>query len=279
MLMKALWLIFTLLTIQAVQSAPQSILSIYGEDDRKNFSDAKPDTQKFFKSIGVIADNRSLKSYPALATTVSEKFSVCKSEKYSQDLTVGECTGFLISPNKFLTAAHCIKDRYSFCSKHKIIFNFTDKFIQQTSFAKYIFGTQLVECSKVHLHPSEDVALLELKSAINAPALSMAERLPKAVFSIGSPLGVPLKMTNSNYIEEVDQYEFLTQTDTFNGSSGSPVFDASTSKVAGILTEGENDFSYDKKFKCFRYRKCTENNCSGERVLKYSAFKGWLKSF
>ena len=93
--------------------------------------------------------------------------------------------------------------------------------------------------------------------AINRANAGLSQHVP--LFVIGHPTGIPLKIAgdatvvssgtdvyvNRNGASKKwsdNGYSFLTNLDTFHGNSGSPVFNANTLLVEGILVKGDNDY-------------------------------------
>jgi V8-like Glu-specific endopeptidase len=60
---------------------------------------------------------------------------------------------------------------------------------------------------------------------------------------------------------------FVTNLDTFEGNSGSPVIDAQTGLVEGILYEGKEDFNYSDKYKCSKTAVFSSRQAD-ERVMR-----------
>jgi hypothetical protein len=90
---------------------------------------------------------------------------------------------------------------------------------------------------------------------------------------IGNPSGLPTKVAGGGYIRENDAENFfVTNLDTFYGSSGSPVIDHETGVVEGVLVRGGDDFEFDHQKECFRPLVCKENDCRGEDVLRTTVF-------
>lgn len=96
----------------------------------------------------------------------------------------------------------------------------------------------------------DDWVLLELERPVGLPGASAAPRLGtprtgQAVYTLGHPCGLPLKLADHARILAADARSFRTDLDTFTGNSGSPVFDARTHALLGLVVEaqkGEGDF-------------------------------------
>jgi len=58
--------------------------------------------------------------------------------------------------------------------------------------------------------------------------------------------------------------------DTFKGNSGGPVINAKTGLVEGIVVRGEKDKEKDNENKCFRLKRCKDDECRGEDITRIS---------
>lgn len=65
------------------------------------------------------------------------------------------------------------------------------------------------------------------------------------VTAIGYPSGLPVKIAGNAKVRKVtsDGY-FVSDVDTFGGSSGGPVFNTATFKIEGVLVRGGVDYVY-----------------------------------
>jgi hypothetical protein len=76
------------------------------------------------------------------------------------------------------------------------------------------------------------------------------------VFLIGHPLGLPLIYAPAaKIIDNSNSIFFKAQVDAFRGNSGSPIFNAKTQLVEGILVRGEEDVETDTIGSCQKYIK------------------------
>lgn len=74
-----------------------------------------------------------------------------------------------------------------------------------------------------------------------APTRFARPRRGRAVYALGHPRGLPLKLTDSARVLATDGATFRTDLDTYVGNSGSPVFDATTHSLVGLVVEGQKD--------------------------------------
>ena len=80
---------------------------------------------------------------------------------------------------------------------------------------------------------------------------------------MGHPSGLPLKYADGARVFETENDYFSTNLDTFGGNSGSPVFNADTLEVEGILVRGDTDYVMD--FESNGERCMKVNICDQER--------------
>lgn len=93
---------------------------------------------------------------------------------------------------------------------------------------------------------ADDWVLLRLEhpvthlGALEPPRLD-APRAGHAVYTLGHPLGLPLKLADRASVLATEELLFRSDLDTFTGNSGSPVFDAQTHALVGLVIEGQKD--------------------------------------
>jgi hypothetical protein len=93
--------------------------------------------------------------------------------------------------------------------------------------------------------------------------ISAAARL----FVIGHPCGLPQKYAPGAKVRHNSATPFfVANLDTYGGNSGSPVFNAASYKVEGILVRGENDFVTNGS--CYVSLVCPTTGCRGEDVTR-----------
>jgi hypothetical protein len=95
------------------------------------------------------------------------------------------------------------------------------------------------------------------------------------LFVIGHPAGLPLKIAGGAQVRDPSPGGyFVANLDTYGGNSGSPVFNALTGRIEGILVRGEKD--YVTEGGCTRSNVCADDACRGEDVTKISALAGLI---
>ena len=91
-----------------------------------------------------------------------------------------------------------------------------------------------------------DWVLLRLEHPVThlgplSPPRFAAPRLGQPVYTLGHPCGLPLKLADGASVLALEGGMFRSDLDTFTGNSGSPVFDAATHALVGLVVEGQKD--------------------------------------
>lgn len=287
---------------------------IYGEDHRKEISEATPFQQKLALSAAtMISENEmtrdnskpglvqfnqktlsdwltsqgeqeSPKSKKLFSAKVKEAaksgVSFCEDEKFTDQPNPGMCSGFLIAPDLVLTAGHCV-DLPNFCSEYRWVFDF--KVNPETKKAGVdIKEEDIYKCKKVvsnllSMPLGLDYAIVQLdRKVIGREPLDIRNdsqvKDNTSLLVIGSPSGLPLKVADGAKVRENKHpFYFNANLDTFQGNSGSAVFDAETGVVEGILVRGEEDFVPNQVKMCIEAKKCKDNECRGEDITRLTA--------
>ncbi|MBI4063282.1 MAG: trypsin-like peptidase domain-containing protein [Elusimicrobia bacterium] len=183
---------------------------------------------------------------------------LCSSERFYGQPTAGPLwgmgSGFLVGPKLLVTADHVIESIP--CPDLKVVFGFalSDKggisrsWNGQVPLAK----KDVYSCSKVRLrirsddHDLPDLALIELDRDVEGrkPLAINRAGTPEQdapVVTLGHPHGLPLKVTGGEGDAKLvgalteQMLTLISNLDVFGGSSGSPVINAKTGKVEGVV--------------------------------------------
>lgn len=258
---------------------------IYGEDNRKDvFESTDSALVDLSKSTAAMIEMGNLKALSSGEIEISagtlESRGICAKERFSQQISAANCSGFLVAPNILVTAGHCIKTE-SDCASYKWVFDFKVDHSEQANVTvakdavyscKRIISRSLDQMSK------DDYAVIELdRKALDRKPLSFRKKGKIAVGTsiavIGHPTGLPTKIADGAKVRSQAGKFFVANLDTYGGNSGSAVFNTQTGEVEGILVRGENDYVYDSNLGCQVSNVCADNACRGEDVTYITNIK------
>lgn len=275
-----LTLLFSQFTFAESISAPKVI---YGQDNRLElFQISNKKIRAIAQSTAALVKNTDLTLVNNLFEIKTETFessmNVCSQERFAKQPNPAFCSGFLIAPNKLVTAGHCITSEVD-CSETQFVFEFS---MLNTTIAKTTFNqSQVYSCKKILGRTLEsdgtDFAIVELdRPAEGRLPLKLSDnRSLKAndlLFVIGHPSGLPMKITDNGRVRSVNRELgfFVANTDTYGGNSGSAVFNARNYQIEGILVRGETDFTSDPILGCRVSYRVGNNEGRGEDITLIS---------
>lgn len=237
-------------------------------DPRKEIKDiGNADIKKQAKSVACIVDKTCLKQHnsfykleaDSLAVDIQRSYRspLSKGEKFADQITPGFGTAFLVSDRLLLTAAHCVckensndLDPLTIANK-RFIFDFQ---ISEGGDCKINYmEDEIYRIKKVVAHKFSrreifsDYAVVELDRPVTGrePLKVKCSKVADAakLYVIGHSCGLPMKYTDDGEVRiNKDEHSFETDSSTFQGNSGSPIFEADTGAVVGILAAGNKDF-------------------------------------
>lgn len=289
-----------------------SVDVIYEEDNRKEIYEVKdPKISVLSQSVGRRVHTSQLKSLDeklfeitAEKVSLEEGLGLCLDQNFSDQISVGDCSGFLVAPDLLVTAGHCMADEGEiiydqnnfFCSEFKWVFDYKMKDNKNLAInLAEVPRNEIYECESV-IHAANfdnlDIALIKLKrSANNRSPLKIdindSAKVGDSVFMLGHPIGLPMKYTDTANVFNVTSSHFATNLDSFGGNSGSPVFNQKTGEVIGVAVRGMIDFQErnEQTFTCQEVNVCDlyGENCDisdpdiqGEHASYLSVLKDFL---
>ena len=277
------------LTLSWNQSRQVAARIVYGEDDRQEaYAVIREERRQAIESVAVVVARSDLTENPdgtfsLPARTLGETGSFCASERFVDQPSPGACSAFLVGPDLIATSGQCISDE-SDCGRFAFVFGFRmaepdvpvlDFDPSQVYFCEGILQNRLEE-------EGPDWAIVRLDREVEgrSPLAVRREGLleqGRELLAIGHPFGLPLKISDGAEVRNNDQEGFfIANIDAAyggpgRGSSGSPVLDAQTMMVEGILVRGEEDLI--EQGGCYVTRRCADNVCRGEDVTRSVEFQ------
>lgn len=246
---------------------------IYGEDNRHEPFEVSETFRKISTSVAGKIPKSILTprggGYSLDQISLGRRY--CSKIRFSEQMIGPECTGFLVSDDLLVTAGHCMKEDID-CSNYYWVFDYSLKHPGDTSYTTisedHVYQCAKVAARKVSLFDGVDYTIVQLNRKVkDRDPLSLdlkSEITPGlAVAVIGHPSGIPLKVTDSGtVVSSSSPNYFETNLDEFRGNSGSPVFDATSGKVIGIVSSGQSDYVWDTDGQCKVPRICRpEDHC------------------
>jgi hypothetical protein len=260
---------------------------VYGTDDRREWYQltdpaqrrAAESTAALFR-FSALSRRRDGAITVRGASTYGATQNLCAEEPYRAQPDAAFCSGFLVAPDVIATAGHCV-DSAQDCASIAFVFGYR---MNSASAAGTTFPAGDVYFCRAVLGREEtgtsDWALIRVdRAAANRTPLAVrrsgivANNQPLVV--MGHPSGIPLKVAgNATVRNNRPAAYFEANLDSYAGNSGSPVLDAQSLTVEGILVRGNEDFALDAARRCFRSNRCDDvAGCPGwEGVTRASRF-------
>ena len=283
------------MTIGCMPSSPESSSKvIYGEDNRIDMSSqdggdelTEEQTQNLEATVALIRKEKlkgSDDGITELVSTVSlgaaEK--LCEEEPFYSEPVAAACSGFLVGADKIVTAAHCVNTKKT-CKNFKYVFGWNNN-LENT---KKIPSENIYSCSKLveskySYNGGPDWAIIKLdREVVGRTPFTLdiydVEIGKEEVSVIGHPSGIPAKIAPGGLVRSIGDHYFMASTDTYRGNSGGPVVRAGTTNVVGILVQGEADYEIDRTRGCRVSKKCKQDACRGETIIKTSSYIRYLE--
>lgn len=214
--------------------------------------------------------------YVLSASPIMEKQNLCSGVRFREQPSGPFCSGTLVGEDLVLTAGHCIKNKAS-CQNRVFVFGYAlkapgepaalragaDDVYYCSRIIKLMFGKTTAPNSDGQPQTiyGQDFALIKLdRKVIGRQPLAVnraggiSEGVP--VVSMGYPLGLPLKFSQTGTVFKPvgkNNAYFTTNLDTFGGNSGSPVFNAVTGLMEGVVVRADKDHFLTTSEGCLVY--------------------------
>lgn len=272
--------------------------SIYGDDNRKDYFQMSSDMKgisdsvvSMWKSASVTAEGSGFK---LKTMNFGDRLNLCPDEKFREQPIGAFCSGSLVGEDLILTAGHCIKSEAQ-CKDTKFVFGF-GILSEGAAAVTTVPGANVYSCGSIvkrflggepgSANPAgqnlgADYALVKLDRKVTgrkALPVNRGTSLKKGdgLFVIGHPVGLPVKLAGDSTVRDFSKVGyFVADLDTFGGNSGSPVFNAKTKKIEGILVRGDTDF-IESPAGCTTMATYEQTGGRGEDVTKVSALSSLI---
>ena len=304
------WLLVHAILISQARASENEVKVVYGQDGRKDVYQTNNSLHKALaaSTAGMIsAGALDVQSTPGFGQirkealgTLARFENVCSTEAFSKQFLAPACTGFLVGPDTLVTAGHCYNIKVTpqeACERNYWVFGY-EMTSARSNPTKNIPFSNIYTCKQVLgsvFNAQADFTVIKLdRPVVGRQPLpfrksgKVSDQVELVV--IGHPSGLPTKITTGGKItDNSSPTTFLTNLDTFHGNSGSPVFDARTGQIEGILTQGKTDYVPSNpadENSCVVVNKCDDNakNClfesesdpKGETVYRITNIAGPL---
>jgi hypothetical protein len=254
---------------------------IYGPDNRVQVADATSEQKQWASAtLAQISPREWDANFNFTSKTYGDAFTLCPGERFFDELSVANCSGFLVAPDVVVTAGHCMQSQND-CDNFKWVLDYKDG-ATKTS-ADKIFSCERVISQKLEADTQNDYAVIKLDRPVEGRKFFRIRTSGKVATNtdlvlIGHPSGLSTKVAAGAVVRESSSDIFFsTNTDSFGGNSGSAVINASTGVVEGILVRGDQDYDVidgPDGNRCRVERECPNNGCAGEDVTRMTAVEG-----
>ena len=250
-----------------------------GVDNRENYKDIKkPEVERNFRCVAIVTPKKYVTpdgdGYSTLKTrNYGEAYELCPLERFrDQPILRGiSFTGFLVAEDIIATAYHATPMMNVAVEDLRIVFGFRES--HPSTVITRISNDNVYHGAKLFKNKNEDFAFIKLDRKVDGNQV-IAElsdsKIPDSqpVYIIGHSFSLPLKYAaDANVCNNSNIAYFTASLDAYSRNSGSPVFNAVTHKVEGMLVNTTTDIELSLKNSC-KLIKGHPGGCDKQGVLK-----------
>lgn len=294
--------------------------SVLGEDGRqelyeisKDWQDLAQATLLFSNTRNIVNVNNQWKTFTggiSLSTSPNFKPLVHPDHRYAKQPIIGDCTGFLVSPDVAVTAAHCLPENGDLS---KLNYSILAAGVGYSSEVALKSNPTMIDIPSDRINwidkvlfvgnpPKEggvsetDFAIIKLKNPIfSIKPLSLKRHYQAAyqapVSILGHQLGLPLKADLTGTLAQATDPSakiILAFLDSGEGNSGGPVFDTQSKSVIGVYVAAGRDWlpcDIDEgsvsgpRHYCEAYRPETVDQLAGDPNVPKKVLKSFRKRY
>lgn len=240
---------------------------VYGDDNRLDVYESYNSLHKKLadSTAGMVNKKKISTSFTSGYTKITARhklgsaFGLCSSEKFVNQRLLANCSGFLVSEDTIVTAGHCMafspdRPMDDACKDNSWVFGLHMKSASHINLTN-ISPNKVYNCKKVvkvQYDGYQDFAVIKLdRPVVGIKPLKfrtsgkISSSTPLVV--IGHPSMLPTKISDGGQVtDNSGNYKFMTNLDTFQGNSGSAVFNSRTGQLEGILVSGKTDYMHSR---------------------------------
>lgn len=274
---------------------------VYGNDDRIDvFEETDPARIAYAASVAALISVNDLTNNGDGTFTIDvSAYTIaglppCPEEPFGDQPVAAFCSSFLVGPDIMVTAGHCYSA--STLTSGRFVFGFD--MLNASSPVLVVDESQVYRGASIIARQNSgdfDYTVVRLDREVIAPGAQPLPIRREGVVPVGTPIGVighpaglPKKIAFGSATQVFDNSFsefFVANLDTYGGNSGSPIFNADTGVVEGVLVRGEPD--YDFLSGCFVSNElpddlnsfsCSDGIC-GEECTKTTLFAQFIPEF
>lgn len=262
---------------------------IYGEDDRVDAYTLEDDSLRELalnSAVAMIAESALEPSaaggFVVNADSLRKSANVCASERFAEQPAAARCSGVLVDDALVLTAGHCAV-KIATCAEQIWVFDYA---LSAAHTLGPIRAEDVYRCKSIPFSVNRldsqgrryDFAFVELDRPTSLPQRPVRFTTRDvargdSLTVVGYPSGLPVKIDRGASAldpRESTRDYFTLDSDTFDRSSGSGVFDVS-GQLAGVLVRGGQDYDYDREQDCFFPRRIAQADPASAEQASYAA--------